>query len=386
MKELKILKYFTLGFGLFSMFFGAGNIVFPLSLGKTSQDQNVFAVLGLVLTAVIVPFLGLLSMMLFKANYKEFFGRLGKWPGFLLTIGIFSFLGPFGAIPRCIALMNSTLKEYIGEFSLTEFSLFTCFLIYLSSFRKDSVIKLLGNIFTPLILICLSLIVMKGIDNAPMPSHSSFSKMDSFLLGLKEGYQTLDLISSFFFCSLAMNFVRKIRSREGIDEKKQFKLALIPCMIGASMLAVVYVSFSYLASFYSQDLNGIPPEKLLNILCIKLLGPFGTFISCICVSFACFTTAIALATVFADFMKKDVFKDNVGYKMSLIITLTLSFIVSTMDFTGITRMLLPFTQVCYPGLLVLTLLNILNKFFGFKPVKIPVYCTFIVSLLSYFFC
>src|SRR5262245_5287910 len=87
------------GLAMFAMFFGAGNIVFPLALGQFTQDKNFYGILGLVVTAVLVPLLGLLSMLLYEGNYASFFQRIGKIPGFCLTLLILGLIGPFGGIP-----------------------------------------------------------------------------------------------------------------------------------------------------------------------------------------------------------------------------------------------------------------------------------------------
>ena len=73
-QKIRQSSIFTTGLALFSMFFGAGNLVFPLLIGQTVGAENVwFAIAGLGLTAVIVPFVGLASMLLFQANYYKFF-------------------------------------------------------------------------------------------------------------------------------------------------------------------------------------------------------------------------------------------------------------------------------------------------------------------------
>src|SRR3984893_3016927 len=92
------------GLVMFTMFFGAGNVVFPLALGQYAQDKNFYAILGLLITAVGVPFLGLIAMTLFNGDYKSFFDRIGKIPGFIVAAVILGLIGPFGAIPRCVAL------------------------------------------------------------------------------------------------------------------------------------------------------------------------------------------------------------------------------------------------------------------------------------------
>src|SRR5665647_1655937 len=91
------------GLAMFSMFFGAGNVVFPLALGQIAQDKNFFAILGMLVTAVGVPFAGLIAMTLFNGDYRKFFARMGAVPGFIVVAIIMGLIGPFGAIPRCIA-------------------------------------------------------------------------------------------------------------------------------------------------------------------------------------------------------------------------------------------------------------------------------------------
>ena len=84
------------GLAMFAMFFGAGNVAYPLSVGHLAQDAHFWGILGLLVTAVGVPFLGLISVVLFGGDYESFFGRLGKWPGFILTVLILALIGPFG--------------------------------------------------------------------------------------------------------------------------------------------------------------------------------------------------------------------------------------------------------------------------------------------------
>jgi len=103
------------GLAMFSMFFGAGNVVFPLAMGQYAQDKNFFAILGLLITAVGVPFLGLMSMTLFDGDYRKFFGRIGKIPGFIIALAIMALIGPFGAMPRVIALSYSTAKNFFPK-------------------------------------------------------------------------------------------------------------------------------------------------------------------------------------------------------------------------------------------------------------------------------
>ena len=103
------------GMALFSMFFGAGDLIWPLILGGSSGNQNSYALIGLLISGVTLPLLGLTSMMLFQGDYRKFFGQLGKIPGFVLIFIVQVILGPVGSIPRLFTLSYATLKPYLLE-------------------------------------------------------------------------------------------------------------------------------------------------------------------------------------------------------------------------------------------------------------------------------
>src|SRR5262245_56453174 len=127
------------GLAIFAMFFGAGNIVFPLALGQFTQDKTVYGILGLIITAVFVPLIGLLSMLLFEGDYDSFFRRIGKIPGIFVAVSILGLIGPFGGIPRCITISFSTLDaagfQPIKWMNLLSFSVISCLLLFLSTYR-----------------------------------------------------------------------------------------------------------------------------------------------------------------------------------------------------------------------------------------------------------
>ena len=97
MNTLKKTDYFTAGLAIFAMFFGAGNIIFPLALGQYALNQTPWALFGLLLTAVAMPFAGLLAIFRYRGQVRFFFGRFGKIPGLLIATLIIALLGPFGA-------------------------------------------------------------------------------------------------------------------------------------------------------------------------------------------------------------------------------------------------------------------------------------------------
>lgn len=383
--NISFAQIFGLGLAMFSMFFGAGNIVYPLALGQYAQDQNFYSILGFLITGVGVPFIGLLSITLFDGDHNAFFKRMGKIPGFMIAAIILALLGPFGVVPRCIVVSYSTLKMYFSNIGpLYLFSLISCLVILACSYKKQAIVSLLGYVLTPILLASLAFIILIGYVSSPEAAASELPGNQVFFHGLMEGYQTMDLLAAFFFSSF---IVQTIKSSLSDDEKGNYRkivsLTLKASVIGAGLLSLVYIGFSYVASYNSELLSGLPGDRILGTLALHTLGPYAGVIVCAAVAFACLTTSIALASVFAEFVQKDVSQGKISYEASLSGTMLVAFAVSTLDFNGIASFLAPILSVCYPGLIVLSLLNIVHKLYNFKPIKLPAYSIFVGSILGY---
>ena len=349
---------------MFSMFFGAGNIVIPLGLGQVSGEHTAVALLGLIVTAVGVPFLGIFAMLLYGGDYKAFFGRLGKWPGFLVALLIMGLIGPFGGLPRCIALSFSTTKMFLEELSIIPFSLFTCLFIYLTTIKKSRVCDFVGWVLSPIFLLAFLFIILIGfIDTRAEILPSALSSTEAFFLGLTSGYNTMDLLGSFFFSTVVVGSLKQLScSTSGaFDRPLLLKNALISSGIGAFLLASLYVGMSFIAALHSSQMTEFSSDKLLAAISLHLLGKYAGIITCLAVVFACITTAIALASVFAEFAKSLLFRDKISYKTALIGTLTISFFVSTLEFQGILQFLIPIVQILYPILIVLCIVNVVQS-------------------------
>lgn len=383
-KEQSRSAIWPIGLAIFAMFFGAGNIVFPLALGQFTQDKNFFGILGLIITAVLVPLTGLLATLLYNGNYFSFFQRIGKIPGFCVILAILGLIGPFGGIPRCITISHSTIDvlslQGISWLSLPLFSGIICALIFLFTFKPMRLLTLLGYVLTPLLLLSLAIIVIKGLWSMPTAGASSHTGWETFTRGLLDGYNTMDLLAAFFFSSVVMACLK----RNHVGEKKAaLSTALLGGLIAAALLSLVYLCFSFLAAGYSKTLAGVPSDQLLGALAQQLLGDQAALIVGMTVCFACFTTEIALTAVIAEFIHKTLFKEKISYPVAILATLIPSFLISTLNFNGISAFLAPILQLCYPALIVLTILNVLYKLFDFKPVKRFFYGVLLITLITY---
>ncbi len=375
------------GLAMFSMFFGAGNVVFPLGIGKLALDKNFFAIVGLLITAIGVPFMGLISMTLFHGDYQKFFQRIGVVPGFLFAFFIMGLIGPFGALPRTVALSYSTTNLFYPGLPIELFCFISCIIIFLFSYKRNRIVDILGYILTPFLLISLGIIIVRGFMMEPeVMKTTELSEFNLFLRGLTEGYQTMDLLAALFFSSVVIECLNQSpkAEEEPVNQKAVIFEALKASVIAASLLSAIYIGFSYVASLHSSAFPDASTDQLLGLISLKMLGSNAGIVACTAVALACLTTAIALATVFAEFLHKDITQNRLGYIPSLLITMVITFFASTLNFNGIVSYLGPILEVCYPALIVLSLVNLFYKLHHFKPVKAPVFGALILTLLSFF--
>lgn len=370
------------GFAIFSMFFGAGNVVFPLVIGRYAGDKNIYAVIGFLLTAVGVPFLGLVSMVLFDGDYKTFFARLGKIPASFVLFLLMAIIGPLVAIPRCVALSYTTMKNFMPGTSLFLFSLAACVTIFMFARKKCNIVDILGRILSPILLVFLAIIVVKGFISGPAAA-SIYGKRRLFLLeGLLEGYNTLDLLAAFFFSVVVLTGLKcRLAPADRGSQKVILSRTLLAGTLGISLLGLIYTGFSYVSAFYSEYLAAVEPDMLISSIAFHTLGAYAGIIACFAVSLACLTTAIALSVVFSDFMRTYILKNRISYQSTLLVSMVITFAMSNVGFSGIVRMAVPIITVFYPALIVLAIMNIAYKLWNVQSVKIPVYGTFAVVLL-----
>lgn len=355
-------RILSTGLAMFSMFFGAGNVVFPLVVGQAAGDQTPFAVLGLLITAVGVPFLGLFAIFLFHGNYETFFARAGKVPGFILAAAIMLLIGPFGGLPRCIALSYSTLNLSIPFLSFGAFSFISCSVIFLCAYKKNRMLGLLGYLLTPLLLLSLAVVVIMGLWTGDASPAATMTAAQSFKHGFMEGYNTMDLLASFFFSAIIYNTLKNdTKANTAQDETELYKISLKASLIGGGLLSLIYVGFCLVASYHAANLSVVDQGELLGALTLKILGPYAGLFASATIALACLTTAIALAAVFAEFLQKVLFRNWLSYHQALAMTLAIGFAVSLLEFTGIVRVLAPFLQIAYPALIIFTIINIIVR-------------------------
>lgn len=366
MSTLKKSDLYATGMAIFAMFFGAGNIIFPLALGRHMME-NSYAILGLLITAVLIPFSGLLAMFLYQGEIRPFFGRLGRWPGLLIAFFIISLLGPLGSTPRCIALSFSTLNLAYPGLNAPLFNAIACLCLFFMACKKQRLLTLLGYILTPLLLVLLAVIVIKGLWDPSLFSIESLQmeKNANFWKGLKEGYNTMDLLAALFFAPVIISLTQA-KTACLPDDKTRLFFVLKASAIGALLLSMIYIGFSFLASLHAADLQGVPADELLAAIALKILGPYAGLIVCLTVVLACLTTGVALITAFASFVQKELLGGKGKESWILMFSLFATYLMACFEFQGISQFLTPVLEICYPFLILLTGYNLIERLYQFK--------------------
>jgi len=376
-------RIFSVGLAIFAMLFGAGNVVFPLNLGREAGSQVFFAILGLVMSGVAVPLLGLVSASLFDGDYKKFLNMTGRIPGAFLALVCMLLIGPFGATPRCITLAYAAVRWHIPDLSLMIFSLVVAALVFAATIKRRFVVDLMGRILGPIKLTLLLSIIVLGFFAVATPQPSDLSAIDAFYKGLKEGYWTLDLLGTIFFSGLIISSI-KANSKKTLSSHQVAMFGLKAGVIGGLLLGAIYTGFCLLAAKFGLQVAGVPKDQLLSALATLVLGPRASLLANATMAIACLTTAIALTAVFADYLRHELFFGKIQYPYALLLTVTATFAMTNLGFAGIASIIEPVVVVCYPALIVLSLGNAAYALWGFKYVQPIVILTFIGTLISNF--
>jgi branched-chain amino acid:cation transporter, LIVCS family len=379
MMKKEMLVIASTGFALFSMFFGSGNLVFPIAVGLESDGHYVMASIGVLCTCVIFPLLGMLGMMLYKGNINDFFGCFGKKGVFLFSLICLSLMGPFGVLARCLTVIHGSLLLIFPTASLAMTSLLMCLVIYFLTANKNRILTILGAVLTPFLLLSIAAIVFFGLKQGTLPASINSNGLNPFNNGFFKGYQTMDLVASFFFSGFVIKHLHHGFSSES-EQASSLKLFFKASIVGATLLYLVYFCLVLLGWLYAPVLSSTSPQEMFGRIALESLGAMAAPCVCLAVIFACLTTAIALTSLFAEFLRTEVAQEKIGSQLASVITLAIAFFVSNLEFAGIANFLAPILETMYPALISLTVINIACKLYGVKSSHWPFTLTLVTKL------
>ena len=353
----------AIGLAMFTMLFGAGNVIYPLVLGRVAGSHVMYALVGFCITAALVPLIGFVATLLCGGSYRKFLGRVGTGPAFVITFACMVLIGPFCAIPRCVTLAHSALSWYV-PMPMFLFSIISGILIFACTVNKKAIVPLLGKVFGPIKLILLGTVITVGMWSSKAIAPGALTKWESIYKGFADGYGTMDLLGVIFFAGLISSGMGLGSVQKGTATVKVVvKRALIAGGIGCSLLALVYTGFCIVAARYAPFVKGVASTELFTALTAYVLGPYGGIVASLTIFITCFTTSIVLSAVFADYLKHSIFRGKQPYLACLAVTILLSSITANLGFESLMSLVEPLIALFYPGLIFLALVNIIFVMF-----------------------
>ena len=370
----------VIGFALFAMFFGAGNLIFPPFLGNSVGDQFVPALFGFLLTGVGLPLLGILACSRAEGSFEKIASRVGPRFAMVSTAILILALGPVIAIPRTASTTYElgivTLFPSANSLITTLVFFAVCLFFVL---KPTSIVDAIGKFLTPVLLIVLISIVVKGIF-MPIGDIAPLGVEGTFVSSFKEGYQTMDAIAAMIFGSIVL---ASVRSKGYKDHKDISKVIMMAGMIAVLGLAIIYGGLMYLGAQTSGlEHVSFTRTQLVMYIVKEVFGSFGTIFLSISAILACLTTAVALLSASAEFFTK-LFKGSVPYVANAIILTVISVLMATNDVDSIVALAGPALDVIYPLVIVLIVLTLMGRLVkSDRVVAWTVYVTLVVSLLT----
>ena len=345
----------VVGFALFAMFFGAGNVVFPPYLGMHAGEQwaNGFlfyfiADIGLALVAMFA--------ILHAGGADNITGRIGHVASKVLMCAVILCIGPMVAIPRTAATtLEMSVTPFFSGMSPVVFSIIFFAVILLLSIKQSAVIDIVGKILTPALLIGLLVLIVKGFVS-PIGDivDTGVSASEVTVNGIKSGYQTMDVLAAMAFGIIILSSADE---KGYTDSKSAAKMIGIAAALSGVLLLIVYFGLTYLGATASTVFpTDISRANLVIGIVELLLGKAGLIIFAIVIALACITTAVALVSSAASFFAK-LANDKISYSVFVVVICVSSAVISNLGLDMIIAIATPVLDIVYPPMLVLILLS-----------------------------
>ncbi len=391
-RKLTFKEYIIMGSMLFGMFFGAGNLIFPVSMGQQAGANIWPAIIGFCLTGVGLPLLGIAAMG--RSRSEGLFAmssRVGKPYGYFFTCMLYLFIGPLFAIPRTATVSFSVgvmplIPEESASWILCLFSAIFFAIVLFFSLRPSGIVTWIGKILNPIFLVFLAILTVTALIN-PMGDIQSvapsgnYAEM-SFFQGFLEGYNTLDALAALAFGIVLINAARNmgVQSPKGISGTC-LKSGIFSMILMAAIYCLLTVVGAQSGAVYGISADG--GEALFKIGS-HYFGTFGGVLLGITVTVACLKTAIGLITSCAETFA-ELFPKSLSYKAYAIIFCVFSFAIANFGLSRIIQLSLPVLMFTYPLTITLILLCLFGNWFDYDKrvfVSVTVF-TVLAALLDF---
>ena len=369
--RLTFREYVSVASMLFGMFFGAGNLIFPVSVGQQAGSSLWTAFAGLVITAVVLPLLGVAALGISRSTgLYDLSSKAGRPYGLFFTCLLYLTIGPFFAIPRCATTSFSVGLEQILPHSgpawlylLVFTALFFAAALFFS-LRPGKILIWIGKLLNPCFLALLGVLVIVALVR-PGASVSQVAPLGDyaaqpFFAGFLAGYNTMDALASLAFGIVVVQVIRGL----GVDEPgavaaSTVRSGVFSCLLmGLIYLAVTVVGAQSRGLFDPAENGGVALAQIAR----HYLGNIGLLLLAATVTLACLKTAVGLITSCSETFAA-LFPKGPQYRAWAIIFSAVSFLFANLGLSAIIEYSVPVLMFLYPLAIVLILLALLGRLF-----------------------
>jgi branched-chain amino acid uptake carrier len=368
MKEkLSFQQNLLIGSLLFGLFFGAGNLIFPVQMGQEAGSNTLTATIGFLITGVGLPMVGIVASALSKSESLFHMAKpVSSRYASIFTCLLYLTIGPLFAIPRTASVafevgIHPFISDEYLKLGLLIFSLvFFIFTIYFS-LKPGRILDWVGKYLTPIFLVLLSILLVATFVK-PMGEVSQFAAQGNYAVkplftGLLDGYNTMDALASLAFSIIIISNIQKL----GVKDSRLIAVETIKSgLVSVVAMTVIYSSLAYmgatsLGSVSRADNGG----SILSQVSNHYLGITGAILLAAIVGIACAKTAIGLITSCSE-MFSEMFPNSISYKKYAIIFTLFSFVIANFGLSNIIQLSIPVLMFLYPLAITLILLGLLT--------------------------
>lgn len=351
---------------LFGLFFGAGNIIFPVHMGQLAGANSLKATIGFLITGVGLPILGVIASALSQSDSLFDMARpVSKQYSILFTCILYLTIGPLFAIPRTatvafeVGLIPFISNSYIRLGLLIFSAVFFIITLYYS-LRPARILDWVGRYLTPLFVVLLSILLLATFIK-PMGQVSSYEAQGNYVdrplfTGILDGYNTMDALASLAFAIIIISNIEKLGVKNPKKIAKETAKSGLLCALGMGLIygSLAYMGASSLASVGRAGNGG----AILSMVSDHYFGFMGKLLLAAIVTVACLKTAIGLITSCAQ-MFSEMFPRSISYNKYAVIFTSFSFAIANFGLEKIIKLSIPVLMFLYPLAITLIILSLL---------------------------
>lgn len=379
-------KMVLVSFMLFSLFFGAGNLIFPPFLGQNAGKLTPVAMIGFLLTAVVLPVLGVIVVAEFD-GLDKLAAKVNTKFAIVFTILIYLSIGPGLGIPRAASVpFEMAIAPYLPEgSSFTMFMLVYSLVFFLIAgwlaLAPNKLVDRIGKFLTPtlLTLLCVLFLSFVFFGKRSVVTAQPVYSDGPFVKGFLEGYQTMDTIAALNFGLVIATTLRNLNVK---DKKGIMHYTVIAGIVAGSILAMIYVMLSFMG-MQSSGVYALQENGAWTLRCIvhQLFGQPGAIFLALVFTLACLTTCVGLITSIAQYFSS--LSNKLSYRQWVCIIVGFSFVVCNQGLNAILSISVPILNAIYPISIMLIVLGLLHRHLNRNQFIYPctIVCAGVVSVL-----